>query len=286
MAAPQHPRYVEIPRPTAPLYGLESVIQWLPAEDAHVFLGVQAEPLRCDPARITSALQCADDESPFGVPKETERVDTLFLASPFAVYGEYECNPIGRPLSESRERAQAHLDLGRGRALERAIQFGEAGNEPNLIDSAVDITPGGGPVTFVDAIARLEQYVGANYGGTGVFHMDRRLAAHAVAALLVYPVGSQLQTGLGTLVAAGSGYDASVGPGESPEESPSDGELWIYATGTVYGWRSEVGFIPDTDSASIDRSFNTLKVLAEQSVIVAWECVTAAIQVDATGFEA
>lgn len=280
MATPSTPRYVAVPAPTKPSYGLESVIQWLDASDAHTFLGVQFEPERCDEATLTSALPCYDDsESPFGVPKQTTPGVAVVTASPFAVYGEYSCNPVGRPLEEAFARAQMHLELGRGRAIERAVQLGEAGNEPSLIGSAVDITPSGGPVGLTDAVSRLEQYVGANYGGVGVIHMDRRLAAHAVADMLVYPVNGTLQTGLGTLVAAGAGYDASFGPGESPAE-PDDGELWIYATGAVFGWMSDAPSFPDSPSGAINRDNNTLTVLAEQQIVVAWECVAAAIQVD------
>jgi hypothetical protein len=282
MVAPSLPRRVAVPGTAAPRFGLESVVQWLPADD-HVFMGVQFEHLRCDAAHITAALQCDDaDESPFGVPKTTTPGVPLVKASPFAVYGEYECNPVARPLSEAFELASAHLESGRGRAIERAVQFGEAGNEPTLANDAVDITPAGGPVSLVDAIARLEQYLGANYGGTGVLHMDRRLAAHAISDYLVVPVGDTLQTSLGTLVAAGAGYDNAFGPDESPSESPAAGSIWIYATGAVYGWRSDVGYIPDSPSGAVDRSTNTLRVLAEQTFVVAWECVTAAIQVDPT----
>lgn len=282
MATPSTPRYVAVPAPIRPRYGLESVIQWLDASDAHTFLGVQFEPERCDAANLTSALPCYDDdESPFGVPKQTTRGVAVVTASPFAVYGEYECNPVGRPLEEAFARAQAHLELGRGRAIERAVQLGEAGNEPSLIADAVDITPGSGPVGMTDAVSRLEQYLGENYGGIGVIHMDRRLAAHAVADMLIYPVGDNLQTGLGTYVAAGAGYDASYGPGESPGESPSgDGQLWIFATGAVFGWMSDSPSFPDSPGGAINRDNNTITVLAEQQVVVAWECVAAAIQVD------
>jgi hypothetical protein len=119
--------------------------------------------------------------------------------------------------------------------------------------------------------------------------MDRRIAVHGISDMLFTPNGEVLQTQLGTYVAAGGGYQMSAGPLESPEESPyGDGEIWIYGTGAVFGWMGEVGMIPDTVGGAIDRSNNTLAVLAEQPIIVAWECLTVAIQVSPTalGIEA
>lgn len=284
MALPSLPRTVEVPAPAAPRFGLESVITWLPSGDPKVFMGVQFQAGRCDAARLTSALQCDDGESPFGVPKESARTYDLIQASPFAIYGEDECNPVGRSTSEAFERARRHLETGRGRAIERAVQFGEAGNEPTLVGDSVDITPAGGAVSLRDAIGRAEQYLAENYGGIGVLHMDRRTVAHAMTDGLIFVVGDQLQTVFGTLVAAGGGYDLAVGPGEDPDESPAVGH-WIYVTGAVYGWRSDVEDVPGTYSGSINTGTNTQIVLAEQVFVVAWECVSAAIQVDPDGLE-
>ena len=280
MAAPSLPRFVAVPAPVAPRFGLESVVNWNDGVDPKVFLGVEFEPGRCDAARLLNALSCFDNtespESPYrAVSPGVDRV----LASPFAVYGEYQCNPVGRSDAEAFDRARLHLVTGSGRAIERAIQFGEPGNEPTLSSEAVDITTGGA-VSTVEAVALLEQYLGENYGGVGVLHMDRRLATHAIAEGLIFPEGDQLRTGLGTLVAAGAGYESQSGPDESPE-SPGDGSLWVYATGAVHGWRSAI--VESQEGATFDRGNNTLTVIVERTYVIAWECVTAAIQVDPAG---
>jgi hypothetical protein len=283
MAQPSLPRFVAVPAPELPRFGLESVVLWQETGPKDL-LGVGIEPWRCDAARLTSGLFCLDEsESPYGQPKAFESGVGSVLASPFAVYGEYSCNPVGRSEAEAEERARQHLRTGASRAIERAIQFGEPGNEPTLVTEAVDINPGGA-VSTVEGIALLEQHLGENYGGTGVLHMSRRLATHAIAEGLVISDGSQLRTSLGTLVAAGSGYDSSQGPDESPEspgESPSDSELWVYATGAVYGWRSDVQVIPG--GAAMDIEYNTLTVLAEQIYVLAWECLTAAVLIAPAG---
>lgn len=285
MAQPSLPRYVAVPAPVAPRFGLESVVNWNDGGDPKLFIGVGFEPYRCDAAKLVTALSCFDDaESPESLARHDVQsgVDQV-LVSPFAVYGEYQCNPIGRSEDEAFDRARQHLLSGAGRAIERAIQFGEPGNEPTLSSEAVDINSGA-PVGTVEAIALLEQYLGENYGGVGVLHMNRRLATHAIAEGVVSVQGDQLRTGLGTLVAAGAGYDSLAGPDESPigsPESPDSAPLWIYATGAVHGWRSPVVATPE--GASLDREWNTLTVVVEQTYVIGWECVTAAIQVAPAG---
>lgn len=278
MALASLPKYVAAPGLVAPRFGLLSVIQWQDSSDPHAMLGIQYEPLTCGPADLTSALQCADEpESPFGVPKETEAGVPLVVASPFAVYGSYECNPVGRPLQEAFDRARQHLDTGKGRAIERAVQLGEAGNEPALVSEAVDITPAGGAVTLTAAFAEIEQYLRENYAGTGVIHVSPRVATIAHALMLVYTDGEVLRTPLGTQVAVGAGYEESAAP---TSESPDPDATWIYATGAVYGWQSEAPNFPDSPGGAINRENNTLITLAEQVFVIAWECVTAAIQVN------
>lgn len=286
MAPPSLPKYVAAPSLVAPRFGILSVIQWQDSSDPHTFLGIQFEPQVCTAADLTSALHCADDdESPFGVPKVTDAGVPLVTASPFAVYGSYRCNPVGRPLQEAFDRALAHLENGKSRAIERAVQLGEAGNEPSLASEAVDITPAGGAVSLVDAIAEAEEYLRENYAGTGVIHLTPRQATLAAANTLIYPDGDVLRTTLGTLVVAGGGYDESVAP-ESPDESPGDGTSWIYVTGALYGWQSDAPPFPDSPGGAIDRGTNTLTVLAEQVFVIAWECLTAAIAVsDGPGAE-
>jgi hypothetical protein len=279
MATPSLPRFVAVPAPVAPRFGLESVVNWSDNPDPKTFMGVEFEPGRCDAARLINGLSCFDNDAESPEPRVFSNGVDRVLVSPFAVYGEYQCNPIGRSDEEAFERARQHLASGSGRAIERAIQFGEPGNEPTLSSEAVEVGPGSA-VGTVEAVALLEQYLGENYGGVGVLHMDRRLATHAIAEGLVFPDGSQLRTGLGTLVAAGAGYESQSGPDESPE-SPGDGALWIYATGAVHGWRSAP--VESADGASFDRDYNLLTVVVEQLYVIGWECVTAAVQVEPVG---
>lgn len=273
MAVASLPRLFAAPGLVEPKFGLLSAIQWQDGSDPHSQLGVQWQPYRCDAADLTNGLFCGDvTGEPYGVPKTTERGVPLVVASPFAVYGSFSCNPIGMPIDEAFDRARMHLQTGRGRAIERAIQLGEAGNEPSF-DSAVDVTPGGTAVSLIEAVALLEQYLGENYGGTGVIHFDRRLATQALSDRLVHAEGDRLYTGLGTSAVAGAGYDLTVGPAGAAG-------LWLYATGSVHGWQSDVGTFPDSPGGAIDRARNNMVVLAEQTFSIGWDCLTAAVEVD------
>lgn len=281
MATPSIPRYVALPAPLAPKYGLLSVSSMLDAGDPHTMLGIQAEPPRCDAAFLSTALWCGDEEGDVGAKQYTGGVP-LIVGSPFNVFGAYECNPVGRPLAEAEERARMHLRTGRERAIEAAFQTGSEGNEPSLVGTAQDITPVGGPVGLIDAVALLEGWMGAETSGVGVIHMSRRLATHAIAQDLLCKAcataGGRLTTGLGTLVAAGAGYVDGAAP--TQESPPADPGIWLYATGAVHVWASGVGIMPSPVRQGVNTSTNVLTVLAEQQFVVAFECGAVAIQVD------
>lgn len=287
MTTPANPLFVSTPPLIRPRFGLLSVTQFPePPDSVHWQFGVTWEGVKCTPANITNGLICDDTPvTPFNIPKETDRGVPLYAGSPFVVYGDYECGVVGRPLREARERALANLYAGEDRAVERAVQLGEAGNALSLVGSAVDITPAVGGVSIVEAVAALEQYAAVNYAGLPTLHMTPYLATYAANEHLVCAKmsenGWRLYTeGMGTPVAAGGGY-VDVGPdaSESPG-SPGDGIRWMYVTGQVYVWRSEPWITPPNEGASVDRLQNNVTVLAERTYVVGWECQAAAIRVD------
>ncbi len=287
MTTPENPLFVPSPAIVRPRFSLLSVaqIQEAPARAQWQGFGVTWEGAKCTPANITNGLICADEpEDPFNVPKDVDRGVPLYTGSPFVVYGDYNCGAIGRPLGEARERALANLYAGEDRAVERAIQLGEAGNAPSLVGSAVDLTPVGGGVSIVEAIATLEQYAAVNIVGVPTLHMTPYLATFSANEHLLEPSlgpsGWDLHTvAMGTPVAAGGGY-VGVGPdtAESPG-SPGGDFHWIYITGQVYVWRTEPWITPPVEGASVDRAMNNVTVLAERTYVVGWECVPAAIRV-------
>jgi hypothetical protein len=83
---------------------------------------------------------------------------------------------------------------------------------------------------------------------------------------LVVKDRNQYFTPCGTRVVVGAGY-ANVGP-DGLVALP--GTAWIYATGQVFGYRSDVFFtrVPE----SFDRAENTVRMLAERTYVLGFEC--------------
>lgn len=279
MATASLPRYVAAPALEKPKFSLESVVRWQDSTSVHDFLGIQFQPDTCGPAVLTNGLFCADipdPTDPYGIPKTTENGVPLVVGSPFTVYGYFECSPIGFDFTEAAARARAHLDNGGSRAMERALQLGEAGNEPALVSEAVDITPSNVAVNIVTAIATAEQYIRANYGGTGVIYLTPALATLAGANFLLWADGDTLRTNLGTPVAIVAGFDNT-----GPTGNTTTGEdSWVWVTGALYGWRDAPQDFPDTMAGALNKGTNDLITLSEQLVVLAFECAAAAVGVD------
>lgn len=191
---------------------------------------------------------------------------TYVTGSPIPIYHVFQCRLIGNGEADSRakERALRSLDLGASRAVEQGFQtvFGTG---------AVDLTAT--PVDPVRSLGILEQYAGENYGGTPVIHMDRLMATRLMDNGVIERVNGRLETGLGSIVVAGAGYDADA----ALPAAVGAGNDWMYATGNVRIWQS-----PKTTISGLvlDNPYtNQFKSLAERVYIPTFECFKAAIKV-------
>ncbi|GAA3172644.1 hypothetical protein GCM10020001_118930 [Nonomuraea salmonea] len=262
-------------------FGLFSVAQWPVEADPHWRCGVQWEPYACGPARLYPIDQCAEGEPP---EKQVEEGTPLVEATPLVVYGGYHCKLPGRTVpADIEDRARQSLALGEQRAVEEAVWTGAAGNSPWLASPDATVlnaaeTPGAGDaLKAIGAIAALEAYLGATYGGLGVIHVPRG----AVPALAFYQQivrdGSVLRTVLGTPVAA---YGGSPNTGPAGEPAPA-GTAWAYATGPVAIRRGEVLVTPTpVPAAGFDRKTNQVHLLAEREYVVGWDCLLGAALMD------
>jgi hypothetical protein len=135
---------------------------------------------------------------------------------------------------------------------------------------ATDIS--GTPTDPVRSLGLLEQYAGEVYGGRPVIHMDRLMATRLLEQGSIKEVGGHLETGLGSLVIAGAGYNrdaalpAAVGAGND----------WMYATGEVRIWEGKTITSGVVLKDPYDNEFN---VLVERVYIPTYECFHAAIKV-------
>ncbi|MBE4788402.1 hypothetical protein [Streptomyces caniscabiei] len=199
-------------------------------------------------------------------------------ATPFTVYARFDCSPVG--LGDAASIAQDALSRVEQLQVEEAFWTGMAGGQavvfPHLaadaevLDGEVILQTVASPVvTGADAahaLGALEQELADCYAGQGLIHVPRTALATLAAWNLVREDNGQLITPGGNLIVAGGGY-LGTGPDGSP---PADGTTWIYATGAAWGYRSDVYFSQTRDS--LNRSSNTLQMLAERNYLIGFEC--------------
>lgn len=266
------PTYIAPPGITGHRFGLFSVAN-MPEPSGRWNLGVEWEPLEGGPAQLRPA-DCVDDYSqqyiePSAPPVAREGI-------PFVVAAGYVCKAQSRPIEEAEERARLALAGGEERAVERALMNSDLmGNEPGFAGSTV--LGGGSAVSVIEAFSLLESSIAAEGHSAGVIHLPRSLTPAAYNFSLMQRMGQQLETVLGNLVAAGSGYEVdNVGPtGVSPEGA----ELWVYATPPVTIRRGQVFTQPDRDSY-VDKSTNDVAIIAQREYLVTFDGPTFAVLVD------
>lgn len=207
-------------------------------------------------------------------------------ATAFTVYSEFDCSPVGQASVDN----QAETALLRTEAYQvsRAFWTGTAGataggavttvwphlaanttlDDPQgirLQTAASPLVTGGDDSAVV--LGALEAQLAACYGGEGVIHIPYAALPSFVSRMLVRPGDDgRLRTTAGNLVVAGQGYSGS-GPDGS---GPTAGTSWIYATGAMFAYRSDV-FVRDFPG-TLDRTKNTVKKLASRTYLFGFEC--------------
>jgi hypothetical protein len=219
---------------------------------------------------------------------------------PFSIISKYACTTLGMKLEERKSIALRQNEVGTQKALERQIWSGAISVASNHLSSpylangdAVDVTIGGSGATSVKlGVAALEQGLGdCGLGAQGVIHMSRSAATLALNEGAILWRGEHLETGIGTPVIAGVGYDPSVVPAFgavtptpipppplTPEPAPAD--QYIYATGPV---AVHLGPSEIIDAPIFDRINNEIAVLAGRPAAVYWDpCCVLTAHVDLT----
>ncbi|WP_345633706.1 hypothetical protein [Streptomyces lacrimifluminis] len=261
-------------------YGLWDSVQTPDAGGAHWQQGVTWED-RCPTGDTTydECLSVTGTGSPPEPPAKTANVvQESRGALPFTVYARFDCSPIG--LGDAQTVAQDALARVEQLQVERAFWTGTAGGQPvvfphlaadtETLDGEIVLQPVATPVVtgadIVTALGLLEQELAECYAGQGLIHVPRSVLPTLDAWNLVEAVDGRLVTTAGNLVVAGGGY-----PGTGPDgAAPADGTTWIYATGAAWGYRSNVFFSQVRDS--LNRSSNTLQMLAERNYLLGFEC--------------
>lgn len=272
---------VELPAVFTPLpYGLWDTVQHPAANGPHWQQGITWIE-RCPVGDTTydECLSVTGTGAPPEPPAKTANVDQAYRgALPFTVYAEFECSPVGIPEAESI--ASDALDRVEQHQVETAFWTGTAGGEPvvfphlsadtEVLDGDIVLQPVASPVVtggdVAQALGALEQELADCYSGQGLIHVPRSALPTLAAWNLATVVDGRLVTPAGNLIVAGTGYTGSAPDGTAA----ADGTAWIYATGAAWGYRSDpyVSRLRD----SLDRTSNTIRMLAERTYLIGFEC--------------
>lgn len=275
---------VDPPAHTPLPYGLWDAVQKPTPGSGHWQNGVTWVG-RC-PTGATTYDECLADTgtggAPSAPPAKTANVDQENRgATPFVVIAQFECSPVG--VSDAETVASDALARVEQRQVEAAFWTGVAGGQtvvyPHLAadteladDQGIILQSVASPVVtgtgtdVAHALGALEQALGTCYAGQGLIHVPYTALPTLAAWKLAREVDGRLYTPAGNLIVAGSGYTGSGPDGEAP----AAGTAWIYATGAAFGYRSEPYVTSVRDS--LDRSSNTLRMQAERTYVIGFEC--------------
>lgn len=265
---------------TALPYGLWDTIQTPSPDGVHWQQGVTWQD-RCPTGDSTydECLAVTGTGAPPEPPAKTANVEqTNRGATPFTVYARFDCSPVG--LGDAASIAQDALSRVEQLQVEEAFWTGAAGGQavvfPHLaadaevLDGEIVLQTAASPVvTGADAahaLGALEQELAECYAGQGLIHVPRTALTTLAAWNLVDEDNGRLYTPGGNLIVAGGGY-SGTGPDGA---APAAGTTWIYATGAAWGYRSDVYFSQVRDS--LNRTSNTLQMLAERNYLLGFEC--------------
>lgn len=266
---------------TALPYGLWDTIQ-TPSSDGPHWQGGVTWVERC-PTGATTYDECISVTgvgAPPEPPAKTANIEqSMRGALPFTVHAEFECSPVGLAGAEAIasdaltrvEQTQIETAFWTGTAGGQDVVFPHLGADTEVVDGDVVLQPVASPVVtgadVAQALGALEQELADCYKGQGIIHVPREALPTLDAWNLARDDGSgHLVTLAGNLVVAGTGYTGSGPDGTAP----AAGTTWIYATGAVWGYRSA----PDVSQLrdSLDRTSNTLRMQAERTYLIGFEC--------------
>jgi hypothetical protein len=286
---------IEPPAFTPARHGLFSVATPTTPSDPHWQGGVQYRAL-C-PTGGTTFDECIVVTGTGGAPPppvaKADNVDLNWRGSqPFTVFTEFDCAPasFGTP-DEIKSLAEDALTRVEEWQVEQAFWTGVSGSQavvlphlaedtsiaapaglngspvPILLQTAAVVVTGGGPSAApARALGVIERELANCYKGEGVIHIPAYLLPTFAASTLLVRDGARLRTWAGNLVVVGGGYTGSSPAGAAP----AAGESWIYATGSLFAYRSAVRTFRLDET--FNRVENTVRAIAERTYVLGWDC--------------
>lgn len=288
-----NPRTLVSPPTFTPLpYGLLSVVEYPAAADTHWTGGINWQS-KCissfDAATWDECISVTGVGQVAAPPPKTANVDLVTRgATPFTTVAEFDCALPGGGLEQAQQMATDALNQVGSWQVERAFWTGQVqGTEvvfPHLADNtelldgtvllqSAAVTGGSATTDIAEGLGFLEDQLANCYNGVGLIHVPAVALPTLDAWGLVKANGGVLRTLAGNKVVVGSGY-----PGTSPAgAAPAAGTTWMYATGAVFAYAGGVRVNPRNES--IDRAENTIKLIAERTYVLGWDCCHAGVLV-------
>lgn len=287
--------------PFTPLpYGLSSAVNWQ-LDGARFEGGIQWESV-CATGSVTLS-PCITGAPPLDpVAKAATWDHTVRGARAFTIFSEIDCSPVGWTWEQAKTDAAQGFLNSEAFQLERVFQTGaipgmpagiilpnltttgpitDASFLPNILLQPASVVVSGTGVDVVEGLGILEKQLGQCYqGGRGVLHVPLRLASALQAQYELVDKNGVLYTEAGNKIVLGAGYEEAFGPGGVTAPA---GMGWMFATGPVFGWRSDIRLLGGIDAEAFDRANNTRQMITERTVVLGWDCCLTAVLVTLGG---
>lgn len=275
-----------VPRP----YGLFDAVPPTTPPGDHWKAGVEYQPL-CGAGGTTIDF-CVTGSAPV---MKTETGDrTMRGAQPFTAYAQIDCSPLADVWETQARRVVRMLEENEQFIVEKALWDGKATTldivyphlaantavidtrnaYPVTLQTAAVQVSGSNPAAPARALGMLEQAGYQCYtAGMGLIHAPLIAIPSLVNQGMLYRDGSRLRTINGSTIIAGTGYQ-NTGP-DGTAAPPNT--AWLYFTGEMFIYRGEIRTFQREES--FDRSVNTLKMIAERTYVMGWDCCHYAVLV-------
>jgi hypothetical protein len=297
-------QFVDPPRFTPSPFGLTSVVDMPDGTGLHWDGGIIYQP-NCAAGSGSGSTydECLAITGVGGgaVPPPAAFVGTVStqarIATPFTVMQEFDCS-AAVSMAEAELQVRGAFASSEDWLLERSFWTGIAGGQTvvfphlaastNLVDqtssapysvlvqsAAVTVSGVGDTLKSPpEVLGLLEGALADCYGGIGIIHIPQVAYPSFDAWGLIHAQGPRLYTGNGNKVAVGAGYSGSSPAGVARAVDTA----WVYATGNIICYRSDAPMVRASGAQTVDRTKNTVKVIAERRYCLGWDCCHFAVQ--------
>lgn len=221
-----------------------------------------------------------------GASKDIDDNQDVVNTEPIVLWAGDKCSPFDRSRDfggrarrqlAAAESYQLASELWNGTLAKTELDAAGAPWPNQFLTSEASDVLTSGPTSPTDALAELEYALGqCAHGARGMIHVTLHTATYLFGLQLIRREGNLLLTVLDTIVVADAGYG-----GAGPYGAAEDGSQWAYATGMVQVRLGPVEVLGADMSQQMDRSVNTVEVIAERLGAASWDgCCHLAAELD------